>query len=144
MDEPKTDNEQKTQPASDIEPPEQIKAQLKPQDHPEPENLPEHVIEQPLPQTEQLILPPKSRAQAPIITAIIVLLAAMAATTYLLVKNKQSVLTSNSSRPSQSVNVTNLPTLTGQASYSDTPWPRSASSKSRSSFSMSVKSIFFS
>jgi hypothetical protein len=88
MEEPKTENKPETE--ADIEPPEQIKSQLKPDDSPEPEALPEHAAEAPLPQTEQLILPPKSHRQVYVITGIVILLIAIAATAYLLFKNKDN------------------------------------------------------
>ena len=98
--------EQKFEAGSDIEPPEQIKAQLKPDDHPSEEALPEHVTDQPLPQTEQLILPPKRNRQVYIIGGIILVLIAMAATAYFLYKNKTvtpAVSTSKTSQKSSTI-----------------------------------------
>ena len=100
MEDPNT--EKKFEAGSDIEPPEQIKAQLKPDDHPAEDALPEHVTDQPLPQTEQLILPPKSNRQAFIIGGIIVVLIAMAATAYLLLKNKSATPTPSTSKSKSS------------------------------------------
>lgn len=82
-----------------IEPPDDIKAQIKPEDHPQTPDLPDHAADAPLPQTEQLILPPKSHRQAFIVSGIILLLIAIAVTAYFLFKNKQ-----NKPAPGSSVN----------------------------------------
>lgn len=71
-----------------IEPPDDIKAQIKPGDHPETPELPEHAAETPLPQTAQLILPPRSHRQAYIISGIILLLIAAAVAAYFLAKGR--------------------------------------------------------
>ncbi|HET6864171.1 MAG TPA: YHYH protein [Candidatus Saccharimonadales bacterium] len=85
-----------------IEPPDDIKAQIKPEDHPQTPDLPAHAADAPLPQTEQLILPPKSHRQVFIVTGIILLLIAIAITAYFLFKNKENkqapVASANSSQ----------------------------------------------
>ncbi|HET7827415.1 MAG TPA: hypothetical protein VFK97_00935, partial [Candidatus Saccharimonadales bacterium] len=112
MDEPKTDQPPIGNP--DTEPPAEIKAQLRPDDHPEPAKLPDHIAEQPLPRTEQLILPPKDHRRVYLINGLILLLIILAAAAYFVFKNKDNQprpTASLSSNSSQTASTSTLPGL---------------------------------
>jgi hypothetical protein len=114
MDQPHDSQNTDNDPEMEAKLPPEALAQLPAE--PEQEALPEHAANQPLPQTEQLILPPKNPYKKPLLIALVILLAAGgAAAAYELTKGTKKPAVSNTPAVSIKQTVTNTPKVQGLA-----------------------------
>jgi hypothetical protein len=108
MEPPKIETPLEDDPEMEAKLTDEEKAQLPPE--PEHEALPDHIAQQTLPQTEQLILPPK-RSRAPMLAGlfILVLLGAAATAYFLTQTNKKPAVSVSQTTVKKSTVTSNLP-----------------------------------